>query len=181
MKRFLTLIFLAVFCMLTATAQESPRWLRKNAISPDGGLVAFCYKGDIYVVSSQGGAARQLTTNAAYDSDPVWTPDGKYLYFSSWREGSKDIFRVAAGGGTPVRITSYPGSETPKAVLPDGRIAFIANLQPDVHYDGFPGDSQVWAVDDQGGRPALLSSIPMQEISVRSDGAILYEDYKGYA
>ena len=179
MKRIFTLIFLVSFCAL-ATAQENPRWLRKNAISPDGSRIAFCYKGDLYVVNSLGGAARQITSNPAYDSDPVWTPDGKSLYFSSRREGGKDIFCVSAEGGTPRRVTNYPGAETPKAVLPDGRIAFLANIQPDVAYDGFPGDAQVWAVGPEGGRPALLTSLPMQEISVRPDGAILYEDYKGY-
>ena len=189
MKRYTTLMLLAAVAVLTATApafvptagaQETPRWLRKNAISPDGKQIAFAYKGDIYLVASEGGRARQITTNPAYDSDPVWTPDGTQLYFSSWREGSKDIWRVSAEGGTPKRITNYPGNETPKAVLPDGRIAFTANLQADVHYDGFPGDPQVWAVDDRGGRPALLTSLPLQEMSVRQDGAILYEDYKGY-
>ena len=173
-------IFLALFCLISASAQETPRWLRNNAISPDGSRIAFCYKGDIYVVSTQGGEARQLTSNPAYDADPVWTPDGKTIYFSSTREGGKDIFCVAAKGGTPRRVTNYPGSETPKAVLPDGRIAFLAYLQPDTAYDGFPGENQVWAVGPEGGRPTLLTSIPMQEISVRPDGAILYEDYKGY-
>ena len=156
MKRIILFALLAVTGLMAASearAQESPRWLRKNAISPDGKQVAFSYKGDIYVVGVQGGTARALTTNPAYDSDPVWTPDGKQLYFSSYREGSKDIFCVAAEGGTPKRITDYPGNETPKAVLPDGRIAFTANLQPDVHFDGFPGDPQVWAAADDGSRP----------------------------
>ena len=180
MKRTFTLVLLALFGLLTATAQESPRWLRKNAISPDGTQVAFSYKGDIYVVGTQGGRARQVTSNQAYDSDPVWTPDGKQLYFSSYREGSKDIFLVPAEGGTPRRITNYPGSETPKAVLPDGRIAFTAGLQPDVTYGGFPGEPQVYAVGQGGERPALLNSVTMSEMSVRPDGAILYEDYKGY-
>ena len=180
MKRTFTLVLLALFGLLTATAQESPRWLRKNAISPDGTQVAFSYKGDIYVVGTQGGRARQVTSNPAYDSDPVWTPDGKQLYFSSYREGSKDIFLVPAEGGTPRRITNYPGSETPKAVLPDGRIAFTAGLQPDVTYGGFPGEPQVYAVGQGGERPALLNSVTMSEMSVRPDGAILYEDYKGY-
>ena len=143
----------------SAVAQENPRWVRKNAISPDGSRIAFSYKGDLYVVNAQGGRALQITSNAAYDSDPVWTPDGASLYFSSWREGSKDIFLVSAEGGTPKRITNYPGAETPKAVLPDGRIAFTASLQPDVKWDGFPGDAQVWAVGNDGGRPSMTNPI----------------------
>ena len=189
MKRTIIFALVAVVGLMGAApvawGQESPRWLRKNAISPDGKQIAFSYKGDIYVVPVAGGRAQQLTSNPAYDSDPVWTPDSKCLVFSSYREGSKDIFMVAAEGGTPKRITNYPGNETPKAVLPDGRIAFTANLQPDVRFDGFPGDAQVWAVSPDGAnptsvRPDLLTSVTMSELSVRPDGAILYEDYKGY-
>ena len=192
MKKTILFSLLAVVGLLTLgaaaptlSAQETARWLRKNAISPDGTRIAFSYKGDIYVVPVQGGRATQVTSNAAYDSDPVWTPDSKQLFFSSYREGSKDIFLVSAEGGKVKRITNYPGNETPKAVLPDGRIAFTASLQPDVRFDGFPGDAQVWAVSPDGDeptkhRPALLSDITMSEMSVRPDGAILYEDYKGY-
>ena len=192
MKKNILFSLLAVIGLLTLgaavptlSAQETARWLRKNAISPDGTRIAFSYKGDIYVVPVQGGRATQVTSNAAYDSDPVWTPDSKQLFFSSYREGSKDIFLVSAEGGKAKRITNYPGGETPKAVLPDGRIAFTANLQPDVRFDGFPGDAQVWAVSPDGDeptkhRPALLNDITMSEMSVRPDGAILYEDYKGY-
>ena len=180
MKRTVITVILAVLAFICATAQESPTWLRKNAVSPDGSQVAFSYKGDIYVVSIDGGDALQITSNSSYDSDPVWTRDGQGIFFSSWREGSKDIWLTTPRGGTPTRITNYPGSETPKAVLPDGRIAFTASLQPDPAYGEFPGEPQVWAVGITGHRPALLTSVTMSELSIRPDGAILYEDYKGY-
>ena len=87
MKRTIIFALVAVVGLMGAASvawgQESPRWLRKNAISPDGKQIAFSYKGDIYVVPVAGGRAQQLTSNPAYDSDPVWTPDSKYLVFSS--------------------------------------------------------------------------------------------------
>ena len=165
---------------LSAYAQETPLWLRKNAISPDGKSVAFCYKGDIWVVGTEGGRALQVTTNPAYDSDPVWTPDSKQIVFSSNREGSKDIWRVSAQGGKPVRLTAYPGNELPKAVRADGSVIFLAGIQSDVRYGGFPGEGQVYSVSPEGGLPKQVISLQMSELSVRPDGAFLYEDYKGY-
>ncbi|MCR4825317.1 MAG: PDZ domain-containing protein [Bacteroidales bacterium] len=180
MKKSLLLLSLLCGATLGLAAQESPLWIRKNAVSPDGKSIVFCYKGDLWVVPSEGGRALQVTSNPAYDTDPVWTPDSRQIVFSSYREGSKDIFRTSAEGGTPVRLTDYPGNETPKAVRADGSVVFTANLQPDVQYGGFPGDGQVYTVGPEGGRPQLLCSVTMSEISLRPDGAILYEDYKGY-
>ena len=178
LKLIPTLLLCAVTWSLNA--QETPLWLRKNAISPDGKSVAFCYKGDIWVVSAEGGRALQITTNPAYDSDPVWTPDGKQIVFSSTREGSKDIWRTSAEGGRPVRLTAYPGNEIPKAVRADGSVVFLASIQNDVRYGGFPGEGQVYTVSPDGGLPQQVISMQMSELSIRPDGAFLYEDYKGY-
>ena len=72
MKNLFLFILLAAGLNLSA----QPLWLRHNVISPQGDKIAFCYKGDVYVVDSKGGKALQITTNAAYDGDPVWSPDG---------------------------------------------------------------------------------------------------------
>lgn len=165
---------------ISASAQETPRWIRKNAISPDGKTVAFCYQGDIFTVPVAGGKALQVTSNSAYDSDPVWTPDSKSIVFSSTRLGSKDVFVTSAEGGVPKRITDFPGNEIPMAVLEGGRVLFSASIQPDVQYGGFPGSAQLWQVSLEGGRPMPSTSMPVSTISVNAAGEALYEDYKGY-
>ena len=171
----------AILATATAmTAQETPKWLRKSAISPDGSKVAFCYKGDIFTVGVNGGRALQITTNQAYDSDPIWTPDGKKIVFSSYRAGSKDIFITSPEGGAPKRLTDYPGNETPLCVIGDGRVLFQASIQPDAVYGGFPGTPQIWQVGENGGRPQLVTSMPLMAMSVNNSGEVIYEDYKGY-
>ena len=179
MKRVLTFIAAAFLCV-SLFSQENPLWLRKSTISPDGKLIAFSYQGDIFTVSSSGGEARQITANAAYDSDPLWTPDGKQIVFSSVRELSKDIWVVSAQGGPATRLTTYSGSETPLTVTPDGLVYFLADIQADPSFDGFPGDPQVYTVSLKDKKISLVSSITMSALSVNSDGTFIYEDYKGY-
>ncbi|MBQ9185214.1 MAG: PD40 domain-containing protein [Bacteroidales bacterium] len=180
MKKIFLITSSIVLAATTLMAQETPLWLRKNAISPDGKTIAFTYKGDIYTVPVAGGTAKQITSHSAYDTDPLWTPDGKHIVFSSEREASRDIYITSSEGGVPKRITNYPGRETPKAVLPDGRILFTAALQADATYDGFPSGSQVYIVSDIDKKPELVTSLNLPELSISKNGTIIYEDYKGY-
>jgi Tol biopolymer transport system component len=50
---------------------------------------------DIWTVPSEGGVARQVTNDPALDWNPVWSHDGKHLYFSSDRGGTLNLWRVA--------------------------------------------------------------------------------------
>ena len=95
----------------------------------DGSCIAFAYQGDIFLVPSQGGLARQLTSNPAHDTEPLWSADGKWIVFASVREGSKDLWAISAEGGAPRRLTCYGGSETPLAMTPDGNVLFSANIE----------------------------------------------------
>ena len=109
MKRLLISLSVLLYTAAALTAQTTPLWLRSNSISPDGSQIAFGYKGNIYIVSADGGNARQLTSNPAYDTNPIWTPDGQNIVFTSTREMSKDIFIVPAEGGSPERVTTPAG------------------------------------------------------------------------
>ena len=156
--------------------------MRYPAISPDGTSIAFAYKGDIYRVSAKGGEARQLTTNAAFDTHPIWSPDGKKIAFSSTREGSADIYVIDANGGTPTRLTTNSGNETPITFKDNDHVLFSANIMPTAQSNLFASRefSQVYEISTAGGRPKLYSVIPMQDISVNSKGQVLYHDCKGY-
>lgn len=180
MKKLLALTLAVSLAAGMAWGQETPMWVRKNCISPDGTKIAFSYKGDIFVVPVTGGRALQITTNEAYDSDPLWTADSRKIVFTSYREKSRDIFMTSAEGGTPKRLTFHPGHETLRAVLPDGKILFSANIQQNVTFDGFPGEAQLYYTDTTGARPVQGTSLPLSAISVSKDGTILYEDWKGY-
>lgn len=74
MKKLIT--FLALVLVALSSYAITPLWMRDARISPDGSEIVFCYKGDIYKVPAQGGAAVQLTTQASYEANPVWSPDG---------------------------------------------------------------------------------------------------------
>jgi len=167
---------------LSASAEEHPLWMRYPAISPDGTTIAFAYKGDLYSVSVNGGEARQLTTHAAFDSHPVWSPDSKKIAFQSNREGSLDIFVIDAKGGAPTRLTTNSGSETPIAFADNDHVLYSASLQPTAQSIIF-GDNtfpQVYKVSTKGGRPELFSTLTMENISIAKNGDILYHDKKGY-
>ena len=115
MRRIL-LTFSLVATSVAANAL-SPLWLRSSAISPDGRTIAFAYKGDLFIVPATGGQARQLTSNAAWDGRPVWSPSGKQIAFASEREGSMDLYLMSANGGELRRLTTSSGSELPLTFL----------------------------------------------------------------
>ncbi len=179
MKKIL-LALIAPLATASAMAQSDPLWMRFPAISPDGKTVAFSYKGDIWTVPANGGQARQITTNPAYDAYPVWSPDSRQIAFASSREGSMDIYVVGRDGGAPRRVTTDSGDEYPMAWRNDSTIMLKASIMPKATSIMFADFSQVYEVSDKGGRMRLFSDIPMEDISVGNDGAMLYHDNKGY-
>lgn len=179
MKKIL-LALIAPLATASAMAQSDPLWMRFPAISPDGKTVAFSYKGDIWTVPANGGQARQITTNPAYDAYPVWSPDSRQIAFASSREGSMDIYVVGRDGGAPRRVTTDSGDEYPMAWRNDSTIMLKASIMPKATSIMFANFSQVYEVSDKGGRMRLFSDIPMEDINVGNDGALLYHDNKGY-
>ena len=173
---------LIAFAAISASA-ENVSWLRYPSISPDGKTVAFSYKGDLYLVDSEGGEARQLTSNPAYDYSPVWAPDGKTIAFASDRYGNFDIYLLSVDGGVPERITTHSAKDTPWTFTPDGKnIIFTSRIQDPSSSALFPKSSmtELYSVSVKGGRPFQVLGTPAEEVSfVGKTGAFLYQDCKG--
>ncbi len=91
--------------------------------SPSGARIAFwglAPKGgqrDLYTVSAQGGERTPVLEDAATDWNPVWSPDGQWLYFCSNRGGNMGVWRVRIDEPTgkaqdqPELVTVAPGVE----------------------------------------------------------------------
>ncbi len=102
--------------------------------SPHGHRIAFwAYprgnpQRDVWTIPAGGGPPVAVTADAAVDWNPVWSPDGRWLYFGSDRGGSMNLWRVevdeASGEvlGTPEALTAGgAGMRGPMSLSADGR------------------------------------------------------------
>lgn len=164
------------------SAADSPLWLRNSSISPDGKQIAFTYKGDIFVVPVSGGRAVQLTTNQAYDTNPMWSPDSKEIAFQSTRTtGGYDIYVIPAVGGTSRRITTASASESLRAWMNDSTLLFSSRQIGSPVTVINPAVNQLYTVNAKHpGRPKLYANINAMSADFDRNGKMVYEDKKGY-
>ncbi len=105
------------------------------SFSPDGKKLVVTLGGvdgnlDIYTIDVTTREKVRLTNHRAIDTEGTWSPDGRYIYFTSDRAGGPQIYRVPAGGGNAERVT-FEGSYNARPRLsPDGKkLATVTNDQ----------------------------------------------------
>lgn len=129
---------LALLCAASpVAAQEMGRaftpadWYRVTtvsspAMSPDGSMVAFTVTtvresenarhSEVWVVPTTVGDPVRYTSPGTESSNPRWSPDGKYLFFSSNREGGRGntwALRMDQPGGEAFQLDDYPSGSMP--------------------------------------------------------------------
>ncbi len=102
MKKILFSFFF-ILIVFSAFSIEETRLLRFPANYGD--TVVFCYAGDLYITSTDGGVATRITSHDGYEIFPHFSPDGKTIAFTAQYDGNTEVYTMPISGGSPRRIT----------------------------------------------------------------------------
>ena len=123
-------ILLASLMLAQLAFADGTLLLKQPAISAD--KLAFVYAGDIWVANRDGTAARRLTSHAASESAPTFSPDGTWLAFVARYEDNADVYVVPVDGGQPRRLTWHPADDIATGWTADGSaVTFVSRRETD--------------------------------------------------
>jgi len=136
----------------TNLVQTFPDHLLVDAwkLSPDGTQVALSIwqKGgfqDLYLMPVGGGELTRLTQDLAADFDPVWSPDGQYLIYSSDGDGINNLYAYQTEGGTFFKLTNMLSGAYHPSVSPDQQeMVFIGYGTDGYELHTMPYDPSSW-------------------------------------
>jgi len=137
---------------IAAVATAAPVRLART---PDynAGRIAFSYLGDIWLVNEDGSNPQRITDNSARDVYPRFSPDGRWIAFSSNRYGNYDVFVIPAAGGAPRRLTYHTGNDEVVGWTRDAKNIIFRSS----HGDGaFPTIATLYQISAEGGQEVPL-------------------------
>ena len=119
------------------------------------GRIVFTYLGDIWTADENGQNIQRMTVNRARDVYGRFSPDGKWIAFSSDRNGNLDVFIMPASGGAAKQLTSHSADDTVLGWSADSRsVLFSSNrgedFMPQLYLVSVDGGMQWKAGTDMG-------------------------------
>ncbi len=122
----------------------------KLARHPDyhAGKITFSYLGDIWIAGEDGSSPLRLTVNTARETFPRFSPDGRWIAFSSNRFGGNDVFVMPAAGGAPRQLTFFSGNDEVVGWSRDGSQVLFRSARGD---GAFPNVQTLHQVPVAGG------------------------------
>jgi Tol biopolymer transport system component/DNA-binding winged helix-turn-helix (wHTH) protein len=116
---------------------------REATFAPDGKIIYATDDGDIWTIRRDGGEQRQLTNNVFRDFSPRVSPDGRYIYFTSNRTGTNQVWQMNADGSSQTQLTKTEGGY-PQFVTPDGKwIYYESGLHQTIWKVSADGDEEI--------------------------------------
>lgn len=121
--------------------ENSPSFL--HGWSSDGEMTFCAFRGgsrfvDIYTISENGGEEKRITDGIGYNDGPEYSPDNRYIWYNSTRNGLMQIFRMNRDGSDVTQITHTDNNEWFPHISPDcKKIAYLTfkkgDLDPNQH------------------------------------------------
>ena len=127
-----------------------PGFYEDLVLSPDGKRAAVSRtvdgNGDIWVFDMERGVPTRFTFSAAFEDDPAWSPDGRYITFSSTKDGEvrKMYRKIASGAGNEELISDADMAGSGVDWSPDGKNILYLNR-------GEKGSNDIWVLPLEGG------------------------------
>src|SRR5436305_10322178 len=112
-------VVVALLALPVSLARAESRLLRQPTYS--NGRVAFSYLGDLWIAGDDGSNVHRLTDHVAREIFPRFSPDGKWIAFSSNREGNFDVYVISAEGGKPKQLTFHSADDNVVGWPADGK------------------------------------------------------------
>ena len=154
----------ATLLSLHGAAQAETLLLRQPSVSAD--RLAFVYGGDIWVARRDGSEPRQLTSQAAAEYAPKFSPDGRWIAFTANYDGNPDVYVMPVEGGEPRRLTWHPGADVVNGWSPDGKRVLFASAREIAN----SRSNQLFEVPVEGGPERKLMKAVAFEGSWNADG-----------
>ncbi|CAB0151877.1 Protein TolB [Pseudidiomarina piscicola] len=151
-------------------------WMNVD-LSPDGKWIVFDLLGDIYRMPASGGDAELIAGGIAWQMQPVFSPDGNYIAFTSDQGGGDNIWVMDADGENARAVTdeTFRLLNSP-AWSPDGQFLVARK-----HYTARRslGAGEVWMYHVNGGSGVQLTERPndqkdLGEPAFSPDGRYIY-------
>ncbi len=107
------------------SAQVQVTQIRDAVPSPDGSQLAFTALNRLYVMDFPNGTPRRLTNHNFTEAHPAWSPDGKFIVFTTWERIEGHLYKASTGNPKLTRLTRTPGIySNPSWSYNSDRIAF---------------------------------------------------------
>lgn len=165
-KKFALLAFI-IFLPLAVSSGidiKDTKMLSQPAISE--AKIAFFYANDLWVADTDGTNVRRLTSVEGSESNPAFSPDGKFIAFSGEYDGNVDVYVVPIEGGIPKRLTWHPGPDIVRGFTSDGSAVIFVSMR-----NAFArGNFQLYTVSLDGGMPTLIELPKVFRASYSPDG-----------
>lgn len=171
MKKKITLLVATLFVTATISAFGREARLVRYPHYHNGRIV-FTYLGDIWTADENGQNVQRLTVNRARDVYPRFSPDGKWIAFSSDRNGNLDVFLIPVEGGTAKQLTTHSADDTVLGWSADSRSVLFSSNRGE---DFMP---QLYLVSVDGGMPWKAGTDMGVQASYSPDGKRLAYNQK---